>query len=69
MDRHPSTLDHSPDTLIRLAEACRDASHEGDKFDELQEAANALQDWASLRLGDNLVGLEGERYPLPIETR
>lgn len=66
MDHHPSSLDHSPGTLRRIAEACEYASHDPRKadFDNLQTAANLLSDWASLREGNRLVGLDGTQYPL-----
>lgn len=65
MRRHPSTLDHSPDELIRLAMACLDASHQC-RFDDLQSAANALLDWAHIRSGGKLFDLDGVEYPLEI---
>lgn len=69
MERPPCILDHSPDTLRRIADRCVDASHEMPEgegwFDDLQDAANLLTDWAAIREGDDLVGLDGTRYPLP----
>jgi len=64
--RHPSILDHSPSTLRRVAAVCREASHDlGGSFDDLQDAANLLDDWASIREGVKLIDLAGVEYPLP----
>jgi hypothetical protein len=67
---HPSTLDHSPQNLRRLSEACREAAEAPwCDFDDMQDAANALLDWAMLREGVNLIGLDGVEYPLPITLK
>lgn len=65
MERHPDTLDHSPDNIRAKADRCIIASHRlDDMFDELQGAANLLNDWASLREGVSLVDVDGKFYPL-----
>ena len=65
---HPSTLNHSPEALRRVASRCEEASHDLDElFDDLQDAANLLTDWALLREGYKLVGLDGTEYPLPVK--
>ncbi len=49
---HASTLDHSAETLWRLSELLRELSQDvSGHFDDLQDAANLLGDWASVKEG------------------
>ena len=62
---HPHTLDHSPETLRRLSSLARELSHNDtiDHFDDLQDIANLLLDWAALRDGMALIDIQGKTYP------
>lgn len=62
---HPSSGDHTPDFIMQLAEEVRELSHEVDgSFDDLQDAANLLTDFASLWRGHKLVTLDGAETSL-----
>jgi hypothetical protein len=60
---HPSTLDHSPKTLLRLAHVAQKLSHvTDDHFDDLQDISNLLMDWHAVRHGFRLVDMDGREY-------
>lgn len=53
--RHPRTLDHTPGHIREIAQIVEDMSQwemmDGTDFDNLQNAANLLNDWADTKSG------------------